>query len=157
MNKFSKIVAMMFCVAVAANAQIKGIGYDAGSLHQITARLGLGANFLDVGAGMDFDNGAEGDAKFQISASAFFLGHLHDFGPVDTYFTAGGFFAKLPQEDDNIAITGFVGFQPEVTLLDHIVLSTRIGLSVPLVPDFGIETSGSAISIVEGANFKILF
>jgi hypothetical protein len=157
MNKFSKIVAMMFCVAVAANAQIKGIGYDAGALKQITARLPLGANFLDVGAGVKFDNGAPDDNKFGISVSGFFLGHLHDFGPVDTYFTAGGFLAKLAQEDDNIAITGFAGFQPEVTLLDHIVLSTRIGLSIPLMPDFGFETSGNAISIVEGANFKILF
>lgn len=157
MNKFSKIVAMMFCVAVAANAQIKGIGYDGDGLNQITARLGLGANFLDVGVGMKFDNGAPSDNKFGLSASGFFLGHLHDFGPVDTYFTAGGILAKLAQKDDNITISGYVGFQPEVTLLDHIVLSTRVGLSVPLMPDFGFETSGSAISIVNGANFKILF
>ena len=157
MNKVSKIVAMMFCVALAAHAQIKGIGYDAGSLNQITARLGLGANFLDVGVGMSFDNGKPDDEKFGISASGFFLGHLHDFGPVDTYFTAGGFFAKLARDDDNIDITGFVGFQPEVTLLDHIVLSTRLGLTVPLMPDFGFHTSGDAISIVNGANFKILF
>lgn len=157
MNRFSKIVAMMFCVAVAANAQIKGIGYDGDGLNQITARLGLGANYLDVGAGIMFDNGAPDDNKFGLSASGMFLGHLHDFGPVDTYFTAGGIFTKLAQKDDNIEIGAFVGFQPEVTLLDHIVLSTRIGLSVPLMPDFGFETSGSAISIVNGANFKILF
>lgn len=157
MNKFSKIVAMMFCVAVAANAQIKGVGYDGDGLNQITARLGLGANYLDVGVGLSFDNGAADDQKFGMSASGFFLGHLHDFGPVDTYFTAGGIFAKLAQEDDNISLAGYVGFQPEVTLLDHIVLSTRIGLSVPLMPEFGFETSGSAISIVNGANFKILF
>jgi hypothetical protein len=161
MNKFSKIAALVFCVAAAANAQIKGIGYDAGSAagepSQITARLGLGANFLDVGVGMRFDNAAKGDAKFEISASGYFLGHLHDFGPVDTYFTAGGVFHKLPREDDNVAIAGFVGFQPEVTLLDHIVLSTRLGLRVPLMPDFGFQTSGDAISIVNGANFKILF
>jgi len=156
MNKFSKIVAMMFCVAVAANAQIKGIGYDK-DLSQITARLGLGANFLDLGAGMKFDNGAPDDGKFGLSLSGFFLGHLHDFGPVDTYFTAGGVFAKLAQKNDNITLTGFAGFQPEVTLLDHIVLSTRIGLRVPLMPDFGLETTGNGISIVEGMNFKILF
>jgi hypothetical protein len=147
---------MMFCVAVAASAQIKGIGYDK-DLSQITARLALGANALDVGAGLKFDNSAKGDAKFQISASGFFLGHLHDFGPVDTYFTAGGVFAKLPTSNDNISLSGFVGFQPEITLLEHIVLSTRIGLRVPLLPDFGFETTGNGISIVEGMNFKILF
>jgi hypothetical protein len=158
MNKFSKIAAMMFCMAVAANAQFKGLGYDV-DLKQVTARLGLGANFLDIGAGLKFDNsdGVSDDAKFQMSGSAFYLGHLHDWGPVDTYFTAGGVFAKLPQEDDNLALRAFVGFQPEVTLLDHIVLSTRFGLDIPLMPEFILQTAGSGISIVNGANFKIMF
>jgi hypothetical protein len=44
-----------------------------------------------------------------------------------------------------------------VTLLDHIVVSTRFGLSVPLSPDFKLNTSGQGISIVNGANFKIVF
>lgn len=158
MNKFSKIAAMMFCFAVAANAQLKGLGYDS-DLKQISGRLALGPNFLDLGIGMKFDNrdGIGSDAKFQISASGFYLGHLHDFGPVDTYFTVGGIFAKLPKSSDNISLSAFAGFQPEVTLLDHIVLSTRFGLDVPLVPDFIIQTAGSGISIVSGANFKILF
>jgi hypothetical protein len=158
MNKFSKIAAMMFCFAVAAKAQLTGVGYDS-DLKQLSARIGLGANAVDVGVGMKFDNtdGVADDAKFQISASGFFLGHLHDFGPVDTYFTAGGIFAKLPQKDDNIKISAFVGLQPEVTLLDHIVLSSRMGLDIPLSPAFMIQTAGSGISIVSGANFKILF
>lgn len=158
MNKFSKIAALMFGLAVAANAQLKGVGYDK-DLSEITGRIGLGANFLDVGVGLKFDNtsGVADDAKFQMSASGFFLGHLHDFGPVDTYFTAGGLFAKLPQKTDNIKIAAFVGFQPEVTLLDHIVLSTRFGLDIPLSPAFILQTAGSGISIVDGANFKILF
>ncbi|GEM_PF-1268987 len=169
MNKFSKIAALMFGLAIAANAQLKGVGYDgdigmiAGSSpsapNEITARLGLGANFLDVGFGMKFDNtdGISSDAKFQMSASAFFLGHLHDFGPVDTYFTAGGVFAKLPVSKDNVTVAAFLGFQPEVTLLDHIVLSTRLGIDVPLSPNLIIQTVGQSISIVNGANFKILF
>jgi hypothetical protein len=157
MNKVSKIVAMMFGVAVAANAQLKGLGYDE-DLNQITGRLALGANYLDVGAGVKFDNATENDdAKFQISASGFFLGHLHDFGPVDTYFTAGGIFAKLPQADDNISLRAYVGFQPEITLLEHIVVSTRVGFDIALMPDFILQSAGQGISIVNGANFKVLF
>lgn len=158
MIKFSKIALLTFCFAVASHAGLTGVGYD-GDLKQLTARLGLGANSLDVGVGMKFDNtdGVADDAKFQISASAFYLGHLHDFGPVDTYFTAGGIFAKLPVATDNISISAFVGLQPEVTLLDHVVLSTRVGLDIPLSPAFMIQTAGGGISIVNGANFKILF
>lgn len=158
MNKFSKIAAMMFCMAVAANAQLKGLGWDT-DLSQVTARIGLGANYLDAGVGMHFDNsdGVSDDAKFQMSASAFYLGHLHDWGPVDTYFSAGGIFAKTDAPKDNMELTAFVGFQPEVTLLDHIVVSTRFGLSAPLMPAFELETVGAGISIVSGANFKILF
>ena len=159
MNKFSKVALMMVGLAVSAKAAtLAGVGYDT-DLSQITARLSLGANAVDVGAGLKFDNsdGVADDAKFQMSLSGFFLGHLHDWGPVDTYFTAGGIFAKLPQEDDNIKISAFVGFQPEVTLLDHIVVSTRFGLDIPLSPSFGLQTAGNGISIVNGANFKILF
>jgi len=157
MIKMLKIAAVMCGLAVAANAQLKGVGYDA-DLSQLTGRIGLGPNFVDVGVGMKYDNGQDSSyAAFQMSASGFFLGHLHDFGPVDTYFSLGGVFAKLPQKEKNIKILGFVGFQPEVTLLDHIVLSTRMGLNIPLTPTFMLETVGSGISIVSGANFKILF
>ena len=157
MIKFSKIALLTFCFAVASHAGLTGVGYDS-DLKQITARLGLGANSLDVGVGLAYDGDAVPDeAQFQVSASAFYLGHLHDFGPVDTYFTAGGIFAKLPQKDDNIAISAFVGLQPEVTLLDHVVLSTRVGLDIPVSPSFILQTAGGGISIVNGANFKILF
>jgi hypothetical protein len=158
MKKFSKVAALMICMVVGAKAQLAGVGYDS-DLKEVTARIGLGANAVDVGFGMKFDNtdGIASDAKFQMSASGFFLGHLHDFGPVDTYFTAGGVFAKLPQANDNITISAFVGFQPEVTLLEHIVVSTRLGLDIPLTPNFIIQTAGAGISIVNGANFKILF
>lgn len=157
MIKFSKIAALMVCFAAAAHAQLKGVGYDT-DLSQVTARLGLGANLLDVGAGLRIDSdNPNDDAKFQVSGSAFFLGHLHDWGPVDTYFTVGGIFAKLPQADDNIKISIFGGFQPEITLLDHIVVSTRFGLDFTVLPGVVIETAGGPISIVNGLNFKILF
>lgn len=158
MNKFATIAAVVVGLAAGAKAQLAGVGYDT-DLSEATARIALGANAVDVGVGLKFDNtdGIPDDAKFQMSASGFFLGHLHDWGPVDTYFTAGGIFAKLPQADDNITISAFVGFQPEVTLLDHIVISTRLGLDIPLSPNFQLQTAGAGISIVNGANFKILF
>ena len=157
MKKTIKIAAFLFCSALAANAQLTGVGYDV-NLGQGTARIALGANAVDVGFGMKFDNSQDSSyAKFGMSASGFFLGHLHDFGPVDTYFTAGGIFAKLAQKNDNITISAFVGFQPEITLMEHIVISTRMGLDIPLSPDFMMQTAGSGISIVEGASFKILF
>jgi hypothetical protein len=95
-------------------------------------------------------------ARALSSASGLFLGHLHDWGPVDTYFAAGGRFEK-PKGSDDMRITGVVGFQPEVTLLDHIVVSTRFGFEIPLLPDLIIRTAGREISIVNGLNFKILF
>lgn len=157
MNKFLKIAVMTLALAVTAKAEIKGVGYDS-DLKQISVRLPLGANLLDVGGGIKFDNSQDSSyAKFQISASGFFLGHLHDFGPVDTYFTAGGVLTKLPADDDNISLSAFVGFQPEVTLLEHIVVSTRVGLDIALLPEFIFQSAGKGLSIVEGANFKILF
>ncbi len=160
MNKLSKVALLMVGLAVGAKAQaLSGVGYDV-ALKEVTARLALGANAIDVGAGMRLDtkSGIASDDKFQMSLSGFFLGHLHDWGPVDTYFTAGGIFAKLGSADKgDISIAALVGFQPEVTLLDHIVLSTRFGLHIPLAPSFVLETAGSAISVVEGLSFKILF
>jgi hypothetical protein len=125
----------------------------------LTARLNIGANALDVGLGLKFDNsdGVTDDGKFQFSVSGFFLGHLHDFGPVDTYFTAGGVAYKTDEASKNFHLDAFVGFQPEITLLEHIAVSTRAGLSIPLVPAFVLQTAGAGISIVQGANFKILF
>ena len=158
MNKFSKAAVLVAGLALGANAAgLVGVGWDDG-LGEITARLGLGANYLDVGLGLSVDpeNNNE-DARFLMSASGIFLGHLHDWGPVDTYFAAGGIFEKAGTPNDNIHISALVGFQPEVTLLDHIVVSNRFGLSIPLSPDFQLQTGGQAISIVQGLNFKILF
>ena len=157
MNKFLKIAIVLVGLVVSANAQLKGLGYDSQS-NQVTARLAVSPNFVDVGLGMKFDSEEDSTSEnFKIDVSAFYLGHLHEFGPVDTYFISGGTFSKLAQKEDNIVIKAFIGFQPEVTLLDHIVLSTKFGLNIPLAPSFTLETKGNAISIVEGANFKILF
>jgi len=158
MKKFALIAGAVLGLAVAANAQLKGLGYN-DQLHQVTARLALGPNDLDIGFGMRFDNTDDNndDNNFALGVSGTYLGHLHDWGPVDTYFAAGANIEKLPQADDNIAITLFGGFQPEVTLLDHIALSTRFGLNVPVAPAVILETAGAGISIVGGMNFTILF
>lgn len=159
MNRLSKIAMLTACLTVGAKAQFVGLGYDT-DLNEITGRVQIMPNALiDVGAGLKLDNtkNIPSDSKFQLSASAFFLGHLQHWGPVDTYFTAGGIFAKLPTPTDNISFSLFAGFQPEVTLLDHIVISTRFGFDIPLAPSFILQTAGAGISIVNGANFKILF
>lgn len=158
MKKTSVFAAAVLGLAFAASAQLKGVGYN-GQLNEIVGRLAIGANQLDVGFGMKFDNTDDNndDNNFAMGVSGTFLGHLHDWGPVDTYFAGGVVFEKLPQADDNIAVRLFAGFQPEVTLLDHIALSTRFGLDVPVSPNVILQTKGDAISIVGGANFMILF
>ncbi len=156
MKKASLFLGAVLGLALGAHAQLKGVGYNDG-LKQITARLAIGPNDLDIGAGFAFDNSVDKN-KFSFGASGTFLGHLHDWGPVDTYFAAGLVFQKLPQDSKDIAINLFGGFQPEVTLLDHIAVSARFGLDVPVAPDVKMMTAGPAgISIIGGGNFTILF
>jgi hypothetical protein len=162
MKNILKAAIVMAGMAMGAQAQLNGLGWD-NNWQEVQARLGLGANALDIGVGFtvdpendDDDNNADGDDSFVMSVSALFLGHLHDWGPVDTYFAAGARFLNTDANDD-MSVLGVVGFQPEVTLLDHIVVSTRFGLEIPLMPDFVIRTAGQEISIVNGFNFKILF
>jgi hypothetical protein len=156
MKNILKAAIVMAGMAMGAHAQLAGLGWD-NNWQEVQARLGLGANALDVGVGFNIAPSRDsGEDKFVMSASGLFLGHLHDWGPVDTYFAAGGRFTNSNANND-MAIMGVVGFQPEVTLLDHIVVSTRFGLEIPLLPDFVIQTAGNRISIVDGLNFKILF
>ena len=168
MKKIAFIAAAVFGLAVGAQAQalgvplLKGMGYD-GDLRHVTARLGLSENtFVDVGLGFKLDNTdeepvANDDNNFQFGLSGFFLVKLQDWGPVDNFLFAGALFNKLAQADDNIALTLFGGFQPEVTLLDRLIVSTRFGLRADLTPTFILQTTGQPISIVEGLNFKVLF
>ncbi len=145
-------------LAVSANAQgLKGVGYDA-NLNHIVARIGLNQNAaLDVGGAIMYNDAAAPDTKLALGVSGFYLGKLQHWGPVDNNFAAGVIFTKLPQKTKNVGFALFGGLQPEVTLLDRILLSTRFGLNIPLAPDFQINTVGSGISIVGGASFKILW
>lgn len=156
MKKIIKAAMLMAGLAMGANAQLAGLGYD-GGWQEIQVRLGLGRNALDLGGGITIDPGQDSSRdKFGTSVSGLFLGHLHDWGPVDTYFAAGGRLTK-PKGSKDFQIMGVVGFQPEVTLLDHIAVSTRFGFEIPLIPDFVIRSVGREISIVNGFSFKILF
>ncbi len=149
-------------LAAAVNAQgLKGVGYDA-NLNHVVARLGVGPGLLDVGVALMFDGVDNGNSDDNLSAgvSGFYLHKLQQWGPVANYAVGGAVISLLPRADKNIAIKVFAGLQPEVTLLEHIVLSTRFGLDIPLMPDdqgFRINTVGSGISIVQGASFKILW
>ena len=176
MKKFTLFAAILG-LAVAANAQgLKGVGYDA-QLNQIKARIGLSQNAaIDVGLGFKMfigdststnygtatpTNGtqvkADKDAKTTYSLSAFYLAHLQHWGPVDNYLDAGFVFQGLGQKFNSHTLDLIGGFQPEVTLLDHLVLSIRFGLDVPVMPDMLIQTAGSPISIIGGTSFLILF
>jgi hypothetical protein len=164
MKAMQFLTSSVLGLAMAASAQISGVGYDA-NWNQISARLSLGSNAVDVGVGLGLNtaDGIADNQKFGFSASGLFLGHMHDFGPVDTYFAAGGILAMVPDggdpagEDHEIKVDAFVGLQPEVTLMDHIAVGIRFGLHIPIAPDLKVQTAGEGISIVNGANFKILF
>lgn len=153
------LLALVLGAAMAANAQgMKlGVGYDA-NLGHVTARLGLMENInLDLGLGFNYDNSQVSDAKFQLGLSAFGLLRLQHWGPVSNYVAAGVTFAKLPVANDNIALCLFGGFQPEITLLERLVVATRFGVNLNLVPEFQFQSAGQGISIVNGVNFKIMF
>jgi hypothetical protein len=149
MKKILTMAAALLGMAMTANAQFKGIGYNS-DMGQITARLGIERNALDLG----FNLGLQKNSASTIGLSGTFLGHLQDWGPVDTYVAVG---AKFLKSGGDPQIGAYVGFQPEVTLLDHIAVATRFGFDIPLSPKVGIQTFGRGISIVEGLNFTILF
>lgn len=165
MRKSFLFAVALLGLVMTSQAQFKGIGVDvrnntgvpaSDNPAQVVARLGLGANLLDLGIGFAYDGEADED-NLALGFSGFFLGHLHDFGPVDTYAALGVMVDKPSDEDADMRVGLFAGFQPEVTLLDHIVLGTRLGLHFNVAPDLSIMTHGEPISIVNGVNFRILF
>lgn len=160
MKKIS-ILAAVFGLSVVAHAAapalplgINAVGYDA-NLGHVTARIGLSQNnAVDVGAGLTIDNSAATD-KTQIGVSGFYLLKLQDWGVVDNYLAAGGYATFF--SDSDLKLNLFAGLQPEVTLLDHLILSVRFGADMALSPDFKVGTAGQPISIVQGLNFKIVW
>ena len=57
MNKFAKALIVVAGLALGAKAQLVGLGWD-NNWQEIQARLGLGRNFIDVGAGMILEGSA---------------------------------------------------------------------------------------------------
>jgi hypothetical protein len=154
MNRLVLFGLFILVVVQAAPAQVHvtGLGYDAG-LHQIMVRLGLGGNSLDLGAGCRFNNGVDDD---EISASGNILVPMKVMGPVAVNLAIGGIFKYFPDSDNNIGIIGFAGCQPELTVMEKLLLSIRFGLRTSVVPDFILETTGAGISVTSALSFKIM-
>jgi hypothetical protein len=155
------LLAAVLGLSVAAHAAapalplgITAVGYD-DNLKHLTARIGLSQNnAVDVGAGLNIDNSAATD-KTQIGLSGFYLLKLQDWGVVDNHFVAGAYATIF--SDSDLKLNLFAGLQPEVTLLDRLIVSVRFGADVALAPDVIIGTQGQPISIVQGLNFKLVW
>src|SRR5215217_5406560 len=125
------LLAALFGFAVAAHAQAPGglpfsaVGYDDNFKH-ITARLPMGENALDLGLGFKFDNAAA--EPFSMSVSGLYLIKTNTWGIVSNYAAIGGLFSVIDSPSDNIGIAAVAGFQPEITLLEHLIVSIRFGL-----------------------------
>lgn len=155
------LLAAAFGLAVAAHAQaplglpVKALGYDA-AWNQVTGRIGLGDNAnLDVGVNLGYNDLAPSD-KFGFGVSAIYLANLHNWGPVSTHLALGGNLGKAIGNSD-LGVKALAAFQPEVLLLDRILLSTRFGWELDVLPDVMLATVGQGVSIVSGASFKIVF
>ena len=175
------VLFVLFALALSIQAQgLLGIGYD-GSLMsdgtrllqrpgEITVRLGISekAN-LDLGLGAYYNAGpVNDDAKLDFAASAFFLYRLQQWSVVSNYLAAGILLDKygtmMPPPPDaagivagDFGISFFGGLQPEVVLLEHLVVGVRFGVQLAVTPEIQFLTPGSPLSIVDGVNFKILF
>lgn len=157
------LLAAVLGLAVAATAAVptgpfKALGYDA-NLGHVVGRMPLAGADLDLGIGLKFDGTDDGndDNNLQFGVSGFYLLKQGTWGPVSNYLALGGVLSKLPVKDDNIKLTVFGGFQPEITLLERFIVSTRFGASVDLMPAFVLQTAGQGIDITGGASFKLLF
>ena len=161
MKKLTLLAAAVFGLVVSAQAQapfglpIKALGFDS-KLGHVVARLPLGADNLDVGFGLNINSAAPaGDNAVSLGLSGFYVKTLNTWGPVANNIAGGGWIALPPSGDFGLGL--FAGFQPEITLLDRLILSTRFGLQADVLPDFVFGTIGDQISVVQSINFKIRF
>lgn len=161
MKKFI-LATLMLGMAATSQAQapfglpFSAIGYD-GQLSQITARLPLGADNLDLGVALAIDN-AEAE-PFSMGLSAYYLKKTNTWGPVSLHLVGGANFAILHQANDRAKLSLLAGLQPELVLLERLVFSTRLGLNMDVLPEFAFYTGGpeDGMSIIGGASFKVLF
>lgn len=138
----------------AAHAGLEGVGYDM-NLKQVTARLPLAANKVDLGLGFQQDGDA--DPSFQLSASGFVLVPWKTYEKLSLDFTGGLVFATKDTKDGDPTFNAFVGLTPRAVIFDHLEVATRFGLDIPLAPKFKLRSAGQGVSIVEGLSFKVLF
>ncbi len=160
MKKITSIAIAVLGLAIMANAQggFKGVGYDS-KFNQVTGRLGI-SEFasIELGLGMKFDGSQDSSyAKFSTGLSAAFLGHLHEWGNLDSYFLGGILIQKLPQKTDNVTVHLFGGLQPEYTLMDHLAIGLRVGVQMQVAPDVVFETTGEQLDVTSGLRFTLLF
>jgi hypothetical protein len=159
MKKLTLLAAALGLVA-AVHAQapfglpVSAIGYDA-NWNQVSARLPLGNANLDLGAAINYNDLAASD-KFGFSVSGVYLAGLNKWGPVSLHLALGGNLSK-PVAVSDLGLTGLAALQPEILLLDHVLLSTRFGAELDIMPDVIFRTVGQGVSIVSGASFKIVF
>ena len=177
MKKLSILAASILSLTALSQAQggmFEGFGYD-NSTNEAVVRLGLGGyNHVEVGLGFVYDGGAadatvaQEDARQTFAASARYLLALHQWDRFNGYLHLGAYF-----RDDNLALplnspflnassramafALFAGYEPEVVLFQHLNVSTRLGVAVPITPDVQIGVVGAGISIVNGINFRIIF
>lgn len=175
MKKFYQIAILVLGMSAASQAQFLGMGWD-GAADEVVGRIGMGGySTLEVGLGMRFDdsmdddNVAEEDMRATLSISARYLHALHAWEKFTGYLHAGLYFRDDNNNDNSptnpfttgnnraAALAVFMGYEPEVILIPHLAVSTKFGLSVPIMPDVKVGLVGNDISIVNGFNFRILF
>ncbi len=158
-KKFALVGLFSAITAVSSGAQLSSVGYDV-DLKQGIARLDLGGGALDLGLGFLLDGRGKTDRgaknnNFAFSVSGFYLHPLGESDKLAMKLAAGGIF-NFPQNDDaDKSLAAFVGLQPEITLLEKLIVTTRFGIKADIVPDFIMQSSGQGIGITGGASFRI--
>lgn len=175
MKKFHLIASLVLGLTAASQAQFMGMGWD-GAADEIVGRLGLGGySTLEVGLGLTYDDSApdatvaQEDVRSTLSLSARYLHALHAWEKFTGYGHAGLYF----RDDNNnagsptnpfgggggraAALAFYFGYEPELVLIPHLAVSTKFGVSLPIMPEIKFGLVGEPISIVTGFNFRVLF
>jgi hypothetical protein len=175
MKKLQLIASMVLGLSLASHAQFLGAGWD-GSAEEVVGRVGLGGfSTVEVGLGLRYDgsqeddNVAEEDERTTFSLSARYLHALHAWEKFTGYLHGGLYFRDDNNNGDSptnpfstngsraAALAVFLGYQPEVILINHLAVSTKFGVSLPVTPDFKLGLVGDDVSIVQGFDFRILW
>lgn len=168
MKKNLLLASLILAFAAAADAQVEGFGWD-NQTREVVGRFGLGGySHVEGGLGLNWDNDApddnqaQKDAALTISASGRYLLALHSWERLTGYLHLGVYF-RDDQVNENRQVVDrkgslafFAGYEPEVLLIPHLVVSFRFGALVNVMPNAGLALVGNEISIMQGFNFRIL-